>query len=352
MASETIAEATGAEAGCVTGCAAAGISVAVAACMTGCDLAAIGRLPDATGLRRDIVMQRGHDFSSGATAGQIVTLPGARLVMVGDADACSAEALRQALTPDVAAALYVVGDLDVSPRLVDLPTFAATCHADGVPVIVDAAAQHGLRSWFEDGADLMIKSAQKIHAGLTAGIIAGRLDLVRACLLNERGVGRPMKAGKEGVVGAIAALRRWRTLDPAQQAREWARRAGAAAECLRAVRGLDVAVVPDPLGNPFERVRVTVDPIRAGLNAWQLGAALEAGEPGIVVWAYDVARGFILLDPRPCTDEEMALACRRIAEIVAASPASAPAVPPPAVGDAAYFANLLAWPERPRRATV
>jgi L-seryl-tRNA(Ser) seleniumtransferase len=68
VASETIAAATGAEAGCVTGCAAAGVSIAVAACMTGADLAAIGRLPDAAGLERRVAVQAGHDFNRGATA--------------------------------------------------------------------------------------------------------------------------------------------------------------------------------------------------------------------------------------------------------------------------------------------
>ena len=39
LASRTIAEATGAEAGCVTGCTSASIAISAAACMTGLDLA-------------------------------------------------------------------------------------------------------------------------------------------------------------------------------------------------------------------------------------------------------------------------------------------------------------------------
>src|SRR4029079_6266127 len=45
-ASERIARATGAEAGCVTSSAASGIAVAVAAAMTGPDVRRIERLPD------------------------------------------------------------------------------------------------------------------------------------------------------------------------------------------------------------------------------------------------------------------------------------------------------------------
>lgn len=45
LASRTIAEATGAQAGCITGCTSASIAIAAAACMTGLDLAKIEQLP-------------------------------------------------------------------------------------------------------------------------------------------------------------------------------------------------------------------------------------------------------------------------------------------------------------------
>src|SRR2546425_2094189 len=48
-----------------------------------------------------------------------------------------------------------------------------------------------------------------LFRSLTAGVIAGRRDLVRACYLQERGIGRAMKVGKEGVISLIAALTRW-----------------------------------------------------------------------------------------------------------------------------------------------
>src|SRR4029450_2395173 len=51
VASSEIALATGAEAGCVTGCAAAAISVTVAATMTGRDLAKVRALPRQPGSR-------------------------------------------------------------------------------------------------------------------------------------------------------------------------------------------------------------------------------------------------------------------------------------------------------------
>ena len=67
----------------------------------------------------------------------------------------------------------------------------------------------------DHGADLAIYSAHKFLGGPTAGIIAGRKDLVRACFLQNMGIGRGMKVGKEGVAGAIAALDAWERRDHA-----------------------------------------------------------------------------------------------------------------------------------------
>src|SRR5438094_4329068 len=59
VACRVIASAFDAEAGCVVNCSAAGISIAVAACMTGADLARVERLPDTSGMKGEVVLQRG-----------------------------------------------------------------------------------------------------------------------------------------------------------------------------------------------------------------------------------------------------------------------------------------------------
>ena len=84
-------------------------------------------------------------------------------------------------------------------------------------MIVNAASQSDPRVYVRAGADLVLFSAHKFFAGLTAGIIGGKMELVQACMYQGQGIGRPMKVGKEGVIGAIAALEQWMALDPVHE---------------------------------------------------------------------------------------------------------------------------------------
>src|SRR5438046_5608884 len=65
-ASRSIADATGAEAGCVTACVAAGITRGVAACMTGIQMARIEQPTAARGMKTEGLLQNGRTGSSGA----------------------------------------------------------------------------------------------------------------------------------------------------------------------------------------------------------------------------------------------------------------------------------------------
>ena len=59
-AGSVIAHATGAEAGYVTSGASAGITLAVAAAIAGLDVAKMDRLPQTTGMKNEVVVQRAH----------------------------------------------------------------------------------------------------------------------------------------------------------------------------------------------------------------------------------------------------------------------------------------------------
>jgi D-glucosaminate-6-phosphate ammonia-lyase len=344
-ASAVIAKACGAEAGCVTACASSGITLAVAGAMTGPDLAAIERLPDTAGLKNEVVVQIGHLVNYGAPVEQAVRLAGARVVPFGAATEAQAYQLAGAITPRTAAALYVSSHHAVGYGQIPLPEFTAVCHAKGVPVIVDGAAQYDLKGFIAAGADVAIYSAHKFLGGLTAGIVAGRRDLVRAAFLQNRGIGRGMKVGKEGVAGAMAALRVWEKRDLAAERKAQEAHLGLWQERLANMPGIAASIEPDPTGNPVSRLKVAVDPDTANITAWDLADALGAGDPPVMVRDYEADAGYILLDPTCLRSGDAAIVANRLVEECQRARTGKPKRTPFAARNRRRFEKLLNWPD-------
>jgi D-glucosaminate-6-phosphate ammonia-lyase len=297
LASRTIARLCATEAGFVTASCSAGITLAVAGAMTGSDLAAIERLPNAAGLKDEVLIMTGHMVSYGAPVEQGIRLAGATVVPIGQATSARAYQLDGAINDKTAAAVYVISHHTVQYGLIPLDEFVAVCHARGVPVIVDAASEYDLRGFLATGADIALYSSHKFLGGPTGGIVAGLTDLVRASYLQNMGIGRGMKIGKEGMVGTIAALEAWEKRDHAG-AREretaylelWER-------TLAARPGITAIREPDPTHNPLDRLKVIIEPADAHITAWDLADALGSGRTPIIVRDHETEHGFFYLDP-------------------------------------------------------
>ena len=333
-ASQVIARATGAEAGCVTGCTAASIVIAVAACMTGRELARVEQLPDTKGMKNEVVMQKGHEITYGHNVSQNARIAGALLVEIGAATQCGVYQLQHAINPNTAAALYVVSPLTVQNRLIDLKTFCVACHARGVPVIVDAASVSDPRPYVEAGGDLVLFSAHKQFSSITAGVIAGRLPLVQACIYQEHGIGRPMKVGKEGVAGAIAALEAWMTDDRDRMRQDLSARLKRVESQLNKIAGTAASI-------QGTQIRLDIDRSKSAVSAYGLAKALFAGDPAIIVWSQFAREGTLLLTFGKVTDAIADYVCERIAAICAAGVDDQE--PAPNIGDA-IADQLHDWP--------
>jgi uncharacterized pyridoxal phosphate-dependent enzyme len=345
-ASAVIARLTGGEAGFVTASASAGITLGVAGCMTGADLGRIEQLPDPAGMKDEVVIQAGHLVGYGAPVEQAVRLSGARVVPVGQATDVRHYQLAHRITERTAAALYVVSHHTVQNGQLPLGRFAEICHARGVPVVADLASEYDLRGFLAAGADLAVYSAHKFLGGPTAGIVAGRKDLVRAAFLQNSGIGRGMKVGKDGIVGAMAALEAWEHRDHegirALETRHlelWFTR-------LSGQPGVSVSIVPDPTDNPLDRLRLAVDPAVTGTTAWELADALAAGSPPVIVRDHEVEHGHFFLDPCNLHEGEAAIVADRILEELARARTSPPAGRITAAERRVRrFERLLRWPD-------
>jgi D-glucosaminate-6-phosphate ammonia-lyase len=322
VACRTIAGAFACEAGLVVGCTSAGIAVAVAACMTGQDLALVEQLPDPTGMKHEVILQRGHHVTYNGQITQNIAITGAKVIEIGAATECGAYQLKAAITPRTAAAMYVVSHHTVQSGLIDLKTFCDVCHAQSVPVIVDGAAEPEPRMFLRAGADLVITSMHKQFASLTGATIAGSLDLVRACLYQERGIGRPMKVGKEGVIAAIAAVRRWAEADRAQLSATLNARLERGRTRLAGLPGITATVELDASSGLFSRLHLQIDPAKAGMSAFELAAALANLRPSIAVRSLMADIGLLQIDLRRASDATADHIASQIEQIVSEAVAS------------------------------
>ena len=336
-ASTRIAEATGAEAGLVTTGAAAALTLAAAASIARWDVAKMAALPHAEGFPRDNLIPRTHRTGYA----HALAAAGARLVDIGHNDRGTGAGVRgleaweieTALTPSVVAMAFSVN----ATSIVDLPTAIAVCRANGIPLIVDAAAQlppkENLRRFIAMGVDLVAFSGGKALGGPQAsGILAGRRDLVASALLQQldmdvapetwvpprlvdranlrgvphHGIGRGFKAGKEEIVGLLAALDRFvKADDAADNAALEARLKNIAA----ALAGLDVKLVPAQQTGRVPVLEIAI------ADALAVSARLQRGDPPVHLSERHATRGVLTLDPQvllPEHDAPLAAALRAV----------------------------------------
>jgi len=318
VAGKIIADMTGAEHGCVTACTSAGITQSVAACMTGNDIAKIWQLPDSDGMPNRVIIQKGHCVNYGAPVTQAIRLAGAEAVEVGVVNRCTIDLLRHELQKgNVAAVLAVESHHTVRFGWVPLPQVVELAHEFNVPVIVDGAAQdQRLRELIGYGCDLVITSAHKYLCSTTGGVVAGKRDLVEAVYQQNQGIGRGMKAGKEAVFGAIAALEYRAQQNMTEWTAEQDRKVQLILDRLSDIAGLALSVDADPNGCPFSRARLTPDPTITKCTAQSLTKELAVGNPTVVARAHHADEGYINIDAIEMTDEEIEFTCEKVRKIL------------------------------------
>ncbi|MBB6261956.1 L-seryl-tRNA(Ser) seleniumtransferase [Paenochrobactrum gallinarii] len=345
-AGKVIARLTGAEAGFVTASCSAGISMAVAGAITGDDLSAIELLPETKTEKREIIVQMGHVVSYGAPVDQAIRIAGGKPVLIGQATTCYDFHLEGAISENTAAAIYVVSHHVVHYGLLELKRFVEICHARNIPVIVDAASEYDLKGFLEAGADIVLYSGHKFLSGPTSGIVAGSKKLVRHAYLQNCGIGRGMKVGKESVYGVMAALEAWEKRDhEAVRAREkafldlWQ-------ATLQDFAGVNPVIEADPTHNPLDRLRVNINPQETHITAWDLVDALARGTPPIIARDHEVEHHYFYLDPCNLHDGQETIVARRLSEELTKARSSNEIIATPlADRTKKSFDSLRRWPD-------
>ena len=287
--SERIAELTHNEAAYVSSGAAAGLLLAASACITGHDANLKHVFPHLDDLKNEIIVQKSHrngyDFA--------VTQVGARIVEIGGSEKTSQDDFIQAITPKTAAYFWFQGAMN-KPDELSLPEVIEVAREHHIPVVVDAAAQLPPASnlWYftQLGADLAIYSGGKdLRGPQPTGLILGRWDLIEACRIlgnPNHGVGRPMKVGKEEMVGLLAAVERYVNLDYSLIEHYCENTVTLWCNSLNLIAGLSAErSFPNEAGQPLPRCLLLIDPQEAGISRDALVESLAEGTPAIMVEA-------------------------------------------------------------------
>jgi len=274
-----LAELTGAESGIVTSGAAGAIAAATAACIAGNDDKNIWQLPDTTGLKHEVVMVGGRSAFDSA-----IRLAGGKLVLV-----YSPDELRNAINENTA----MIYTTDLGEKL---EKELAVAKERKVPMLLDDAAgippADNAKLYAKMGIDLYCFSGGKGLSGpQCSGLLLGRKDLIEAALMNssprEGAVCRPMKVGKEEIIGCLTALETWLNLDSKKLDHEWTTRAERIRKLVDTVPGVKTDIyVPDD-GNRYPTLRVYWDTEGWGYGVSDCVNELRAGDPAIEVLGAD-----------------------------------------------------------------
>jgi L-seryl-tRNA(Ser) seleniumtransferase len=274
-----LAELTGAESGIVTSGAAGAMAAATAGCMAGTDDKLIWQLPDTTGLKHEVVMVGGRSAFDSA-----IRLTGAKLVLV-----YSPEELPNAITENTA----MIYTTDLGDKLQkDL----AVAKDRKVPMLLDDAAGippvENAKLYARMGIDLYCFSGGKGLCGpQCSGLLLGRKDLIEAALMNcsprEGAVCRPMKVGKEEIIGCLTALETWLKIDDKKLYAEWNDRLDRIRKLVETVPGVRTDTFIPEDGNRYPTLRVYWDQQGWRYTIFDCVQELRAGDPVIEVLGAD-----------------------------------------------------------------
>ena len=280
---ERIAELTRNEAAYVTSGAAAGIVLASAAAVLYKHPGALKRFPDIAAFGCEAIIFRSqrnpYDYAIQQTG-----------LKYREIDAAPA-ALRAAISDRTACIFWFHGAL-VRADDIPLSQVIAIAAEHDIPVIVDAAAQlppvENLWRFTEMGAALALFSGGKdLRGPQSSGLMLGRRDLIesiRPISNPNHGLGRPLKVGKEEMMGALAAVERYLSLDHAARERYCEATVALFCGALNPLPGVcGERAFPNEAGQPLPRCRVSIDSALLGKSADEVVADFLAHDPAIAV---------------------------------------------------------------------
>lgn len=278
---ERIARLIGVEAALVTTGAAGSLLLGAAAVVTRGDRRCIGRLPDTTGMKHEIILQKAHH----SCYDNQLTDIGARLIEV------ETPADVKRVMSDRTALMFFMNKDEMAGQMRS-QEWLALARQYRVPTLLDAAADvpplERLAGYVRQGFDLVAFSGGKAMRGPNdTGLLLGRKEFIDAAKLNTNPhcgtFGRMMKVSKEDMVAQLAAVERFVHLDHKAEWQEWERRIGVIEQAVKGIPTVRTERIVPPIANHVPHLVLTWDEQRVKLTGARFTQALVEADPPIQI---------------------------------------------------------------------
>jgi uncharacterized pyridoxal phosphate-dependent enzyme len=265
----------------VTSGAAAAMESGLAGILTGGNETFIRQLPDLTGMKSEVIIQKAHrnpfDHQLRSTGIKLVEIE-------------TVEELRAAVS-DRTAMMHFTNFAN-SLGKIKVDEWVRLGKQFNIPCMNDAAADTPPVSHLWDyaamGYDLITFSGGKaIRGPQCAGLLIGRKEMVANALLNnsphEDTIGRSQKVGKEEILGMVKAVEVFLSEDHDALAKEWQGRLEKMSQELTKVPGVSTSFFTPEIANHVPHMRITWDVSRISLTPQEVAKLMRASKPSIVI---------------------------------------------------------------------
>mgnify|MGYP000450758234 FL=1 len=280
---EKIAELCHAEAATVTAGCWSALVLGTAGVLTGMDMKKVAQLPNVTGMKSEVIVQKGHNI------GYVHALTNTGAIIV---EIETVQELEKAINEKTAMMWFL--NTYAPMGKIQHEEWVAIAKKHKIPTMIDMAADvppvSNLWKYNELGFDLVCVSGGKAMCGpQSAGILMGRKDLIAAARLSAppRGgnIGRGMKVNKEEIVGMYVALEKYINQDHDAEWKMWESKIDSIKTAVNSVEGVTTEISVPPIANHTPLLFIKWDESKVKTNNKDLMLKLRNGSPSIEVMA-------------------------------------------------------------------
>lgn len=276
---ERIAQLLNCEYATVSSGAFGAMTIGLAGVMCGMDPDKVAQLPDATGLKNEVILQEAHNI--GYT--HALTNTGAKLVRIK-----SAGELEAAINKNTAMLWFLNANTDEGE--IKWEEFVAIGKKHNVATFIDCAADvppvENLFKFTKLGFDLVAFSGGKgIRGPQSAGLLLGNRSHIEAARLHTppRGttIARGMKVNKEEVLGMLVALELYLKKDHEKEWQLWEEQINLISDSVLSVKGVETEIHVPPHANHVPSLRIRWDQDLVKITPEDARKQLMEGHPAI-----------------------------------------------------------------------